>query len=676
MRSDKFLAAVLSAVIPFSANAFMIENTSAVYAEDSVKLPDWIPENFDEALKFRNTYGATHIGKNVVDRDTVCVVFMENSDNEEEYRLKVTETKMTEIYHEVFTDENANFRYEVVAYTNFRDDSGRDSFDVALFSGEDLLLAYNFLSYQDNEIIEDDLFSWLPDCVTEYEDHVKANGEVSTYGEYVLFCFDSNAGTPYEWIEAKENNDEAVYYTFESCCTEETAIPLDGGKEHNIVIRSFKDNGHFKLSYNYVPMINKPLSSEDIVKTLTADCMVIDGCSTVLLSDDLRVQLLDKDTEEKVPVRLLKDKNFKFRQCSKTDAMYPINFMDTNTMIFKKLHIYNADDFDGYWNDRDAAEEVTVYENGAVDVRFRLDLKEDGLAPNQTRITLYDSDTGELIPNDIIALHPFTFGTDVRVKMSEKPDDYAYTGPVYIVNENPQVYSTDLASLYRSADKFLFRCEEDPEVTLHDNGAMDLVFKIKVKVTGDINNDGGFTLADLVMMNKWLLNGKGDEFAAWGNGDFCIDGKLDVFDLCIMRKKLVEKMAGTNYYFEAQYIRSNGIGDIEYPQTEIITDLSELESYISSKKDNFDIRDVEVAAEKYNAEWFDEHKLLVVLLEEGSGSIKHKVTGITNNSVAIERLLPEVGTCDMAEWFILIETDKDFDICNDFEVKTINIDAR
>ena len=60
--------------------------------------------------------------------------------------------------------------------------------------------------------------------------------------------------------------------------------------------------------------------------------------------------------------------------------------------------------------------------------------------------------------------------------------------------------------------------------------------------TGDINGDGEFNVADAVMLNKYLLGGSCEELSEWQNADLCADGKLDSFDLCMMKKKLVEDL--------------------------------------------------------------------------------------------------------------------------------------
>jgi len=61
--------------------------------------------------------------------------------------------------------------------------------------------------------------------------------------------------------------------------------------------------------------------------------------------------------------------------------------------------------------------------------------------------------------------------------------------------------------------------------------------KVPEKVIGDVNADGSFNVADLVMMQKFLL-GAG-ELTDYAAGDLCEDEYIDVFDMIMMRKLIV-----------------------------------------------------------------------------------------------------------------------------------------
>lgn len=59
-------------------------------------------------------------------------------------------------------------------------------------------------------------------------------------------------------------------------------------------------------------------------------------------------------------------------------------------------------------------------------------------------------------------------------------------------------------------------------------------------VIGDVNGDGALTAADLVLLQRWLLGDHDSELVNWQAADLCSDGRLDTFDLCLMRAALIE----------------------------------------------------------------------------------------------------------------------------------------
>ena len=128
--------------------------------------------------------------------------------------------------------------------------------------------------------------------------------------------------------------------------------------------------------------------------------------------------------------------------------------------------------------------------------------------------------------------------------------------------------------------------------------------------------------------------------------------------------------------FAVQYIRTDGYNDGEkYPKTIWITSVDELKEYYNANKDKYNLSNVWYqtigyldAVKKYDDAFFENHDLLFVLLEEGSGSIWHEVTGVKaipgqsgqyTLQPEIDRITSEVGTDDMAEWHIMIEVDKE-----------------
>ncbi len=64
--------------------------------------------------------------------------------------------------------------------------------------------------------------------------------------------------------------------------------------------------------------------------------------------------------------------------------------------------------------------------------------------------------------------------------------------------------------------------------------------KFTVYEKGDCNNDGLFSVSDVVLLQKWLLATPDVELANWKAADLCEDGRLNVFDLCLMKRMLIE----------------------------------------------------------------------------------------------------------------------------------------
>jgi len=142
------------------------------------------------------------------------------------------------------------------------------------------------------------------------------------------------------------------------------------------------------------------------------------------------------------------------------------------------------------------------------------------------------------------------------------------------------------------------------------------------------------------------------------------------------------------FSFDAQYIRTDGYHEeIKYPVVKIIHSVDELNTYYKANKEKYYLERRENpasdytigfldACDKYDAEYFENQILIMILLEEPSGSNRHKVeqAGIygedeKNMIIDISSLIPEVGTCDMALWHILIEPEAGITVADEDEVK-------
>lgn len=113
--------------------------------------------------------------------------------------------------------------------------------------------------------------------------------------------------------------------------------------------------------------------------------------------------------------------------------------------------------------------------------------------------------------------------------------------PIDIVSEDAQYLigaGKNSAYMNGSMDFFRVNFKDTAEPEYYYTEKED-ISEIPDKVIGDVNADGRFSAADVVMMQKWLLNA--GELTDWTAGDLCEDKKIDIFDLVLMKKLLIEE---------------------------------------------------------------------------------------------------------------------------------------
>ena len=100
---------------------------------------------------------------------------------------------------------------------------------------------------------------------------------------------------------------------------------------------------------------------------------------------------------------------------------------------------------------------------------------------------------------------------------------------------------------------------------------------------------------------------------------------------------------------------TNTPSGIMFPQIRVIKSVEDFNNYVSEFNNEFaNERD------KYDEKYFEEKALIVILLEEGSGSITHTINDLVMSEdgklyVYIDVNVPECGDCAMAYWHIFIE---------------------
>jgi len=120
---------------------------------------------------------------------------------------------------------------------------------------------------------------------------------------------------------------------------------------------------------------------------------------------------------------------------------------------------------------------------------------------------------------------------------------------------------------------------------------------------------------------------------------------------------------GSSVNFNVQYIRADISWREDYfiEYEAVVTSRDELEQYSADMWHDY-VPDVfSEAVEKYTDEFFKTGYLFIFYRAEGSGSVKHKVTKISEDGeITIERTSPQEQTADIAEWHIVIELGNDF----------------
>ena len=119
-----------------------------------------------------------------------------------------------------------------------------------------------------------------------------------------------------------------------------------------------------------------------------------------------------------------------------------------------------------------------------------------------------------------------------RVSFSQN-GAYSFTGSEYYHNDD----SMNL-SYYETGDrisiKFTYNTDSGQIISIE---RLDLEHNSH-KVRGDVNADGVFDVADLVALSGWLIKNPAAQLNDSEAGDLCEDGRIDIYDIIVMRQML------------------------------------------------------------------------------------------------------------------------------------------
>ena len=231
-----------------------VPTTGVIAEETSVLTPDWIPTNFDEALEFHNTYGITHIEDGLI-----CLVFKETTSSIYSYDVMPTTDTAVEIIHNTcedtegvhgeYYDTYSDSKYEVVVYKPFANGTFEVTLNRTYKEITQIDSSYQFY-IDENGITETDVYQWLPDCITEYNDFLKQNGTASVQNNYIVYCAEVGSSTGAA-LFMEQNGTAEVEKILTSFCSESKKIGYGygGGTSYFIEVYQPISDGNITISW-------------------------------------------------------------------------------------------------------------------------------------------------------------------------------------------------------------------------------------------------------------------------------------------------------------------------------------------------------------------------------------------------------------------------------------------
>ncbi len=597
----KLLALFTAGMMLVSASALPSASAADQPSMDSVigTLPDWTPMNFADAMQFYNTYGKSHVEDNFI-----CLVKPVRLDEKDKYKTsysgsmamidtpactspafftldipKQPDPNDAEAFaeYEKYCDKLGIPTDDYSFFEAYQESEVQYGFEVQFFrvlEGEDLTVQWiedlgedykkkiiETFTFEnpDGFIGQTDIYSWLPDCPAEYDwlksyslDSTLASSRACVFYNYIAYCADVNASTGAS-LEMAQTGDGAIEFVMESDCNgfdlRSKVEPVDGQGSSSVMVYEPIAAGLVDVEWS----VGRHWSDEAPFDTTYGSYHIKNDCTEIvdLSNGSTIITFIDADTGELIDV--LENSSFMkstIQQNPDDPCLSELFPVSSNPCIIDSISAYDPNcgysfdirTEDGYYDFHGF--EVTSETSNRVEVNCYLSCKTNPapvLPDGATRITLYDKDTGELIPDEVIRLHNFTFGTNIGYQNDNVPGGWMYTGPFFTVDSNSFILENDqLAHYYKYADLFEFYCEDQPEVIYYSNDSMDLIFRIKIEVSGDLNGDGDCSVLDAVTLQKWLLRSDQVEVYYLEEGDLDLNGKLDAFDLAIMKLMLVQ----------------------------------------------------------------------------------------------------------------------------------------
>ncbi len=112
------------------------------------------------------------------------------------------------------------------------------------------------------------------------------------------------------------------------------------------------------------------------------------------------------------------------------------------------------------------------------------------------------------------------------------------------------------------------------------------------------------------------------------------------------------------------YQVQTSLWESESPQQYVLTSASDFADFSAAHSNVAEDPDFLQTVGTLDQAFFDQHILLCALITTGSGSDRYAITGLDLGSdgqltMTVQQTLAEIGTADMAEWFLLAQVSRD-----------------
>lgn len=164
---------------------------------------------------------------------------------------------------------------------------------------------------------------------------------------------------------------------------------------------------------------------------------------------------------------------------------------------------------------------------------------------------IIDRDTGELVSGETkdfqLIAKPLDESSTEEPKIIEtwNPSE---SNP-HTISELSREYQYEIQYLGAKEGEYWYEIDESSQTSFNFTSKDEYSFNIYMKKhyfgepvlipEGDVNDDGVFNITDVVTFQKWLYGSTDTKLNVWLVADFCEDGVLNVFDLALMKKELL-----------------------------------------------------------------------------------------------------------------------------------------